>query len=190
MRDGGAAINGVSRAALNKLVGAYFEEGMRKPSRNSTTQAALWAGDSPKLARHFLKARWRSPDDMEDRMVLSSVFNNMCAEEIEQIINILREFQQFTAVPVVWGRGILSHDLVSRPRDLCERMEKMPRTRESGQAIPYDLAQCTASSRSPDPEASAKSGIRRREFEEGRHELDEQGIRREAAALVAAIRAG
>ena len=190
-------MNGVSRAALNKLVGAHFEEGMRKPSRNGTTQAALSAGDPLKLARHFLKARWRSPDDMEDRMVLSSVFNNMCAEEIEKIINILREFQQFTAVPAVKGRG----DRVSRPRDLCERMEKMPRTRDSG-GIPYDLAQCTASSRSPAPEASAKLGIQRREVEEGRHELNEQGISQmrhelneqgisqRAAALVAAIRAG
>ena len=53
MRDGGVAVNGVSRAALNKIVGRHFQEGMRKPSRNGGA-GEVQSADAHKLARPFL----------------------------------------------------------------------------------------------------------------------------------------
>lgn len=50
--------DGVSRAGLNKIVGMHFAEGMRKPSRNGNP-GELSSDAAHRLARHFLKARWR-----------------------------------------------------------------------------------------------------------------------------------
>ena len=58
IRVGGASVDGVSRAGLNKMVGMNFSEGMRKPSRNGNP-GELSSAAAHRLARHFLKARWR-----------------------------------------------------------------------------------------------------------------------------------
>ena len=102
VKDGGTSVHGVSRAGLNKLLGAYFHEGMRKPSRNGNPGDL----DSPcasKLARHFLKVRWRDPDETEDRMVLQQMFAAMQPHEVFNCIAVLREFTKWRPGPA--GRG-------------------------------------------------------------------------------------
>jgi len=97
-RDGGAALHGVSRAALNKMVGVRFFEGMRKPSRNVTSTGGLL---SNKLSRHFLKSRWRTPDDQEDCRVLSVIFSSMLPEQVDHCITLLREFNSSRIGPAL-----------------------------------------------------------------------------------------
>jgi hypothetical protein len=102
VKDGGTSVDGVSRAGLNKLLGAYFQEGMRKPSRNGNPGDL----DSPcasKLARHFLKVRWRDPDEPEDCMVLQQMFSIMQPHEVQSCIAVLREFTKWRPGPA--GRG-------------------------------------------------------------------------------------
>lgn len=102
VRDGGTSVDGVSRAGLNKLVGSSYQEGMRKPARNGNPGDL----DSPgacKLARHFLKARWRDPDDQEDCMVLQQMFSIMQRHEVDHCIAVLRDFSQWRPGPA--GRG-------------------------------------------------------------------------------------
>jgi hypothetical protein len=102
VKDGGTSVDGVSRAGLNKLLGTYFLEGMRKPSRNGNPGDL----DSPcasKLARHFLKVRWRNPDEPEDCMVLQQMFSVMQPNEVQICIAVLREFTKWRPGPA--GRG-------------------------------------------------------------------------------------
>ena len=101
VRDGGTSVDGVSRACLNKLVGLYYQEGMRKPARNGNP-GDLEPG-SCRLARHFLRARWRDPDDQEDLMVLQQIFSVMQRHEVENCIAVLREFSKWRPGPA--GRG-------------------------------------------------------------------------------------
>lgn len=101
VRDGGTSVDGVSRACLNKLVGLYYQEGMRKPARNGNP-GDLDPG-SCRLARHFLKARWRDPDDQEDLMVLQQIFSVMQRHEVDNCIAVLREFSKWRPGPA--GRG-------------------------------------------------------------------------------------
>jgi hypothetical protein len=102
VKDGGTSVDGVSRAGLNKLLGTYFLEGMRKPSRNGNPGDL----DSPcasKLARHFLKVRWRDPDEPKDCMVLQKMFSIMQPNEVQSCIAVLREFTKWRPGPA--GRG-------------------------------------------------------------------------------------
>jgi hypothetical protein len=101
VRDGGTSVDGVSRAALNKMVGLQFSEGMRKPARNGNP-GDLDSG-ALKLSRHFLRARWRDPDDQEDLMVLQQMFTVMSPQEVEQSVRILRDFTKWRPGPA--GRG-------------------------------------------------------------------------------------
>lgn len=102
VRDGGTSVDGVSRAGLNKLVGTFYQEGMRKPARNGNP-GDLESPGASKLARHFLKARWRDPDDPEDCMVLQQMFSTMERREVDHCISVLREFCQWRPGPA--GRG-------------------------------------------------------------------------------------
>eukprot|EP00961_Rhodomonas_salina_P155778 2097518-Rhodomonas_salina.1 len=65
LQDGGTSLDGISRAGVNKVVGRLYQEGMRKPSRNGNPGDLIMA-DAHKLARHFLKLRWRNPDQAAD----------------------------------------------------------------------------------------------------------------------------
>jgi len=102
VRDGGTSVDGVSRAGLNKLVGSQYNEGMRKPARNGNPGDVDSPGAS-KLARHFLKARWRDPDDPEDCMVLQQMFSTMERRDVDHCILVLREFSSWRPGPA--GRG-------------------------------------------------------------------------------------
>ena len=101
VKDGGACVDGVSRAALNKMAGAYFQEAMRKPARNGNP-GELDQG-AAKLSRHFLRARWRDPDDAEDCMVLQQMFAVMGPQEVEHCVEVLRDFSRWRPGPA--GRG-------------------------------------------------------------------------------------
>jgi hypothetical protein len=186
VRDGGAAIHGISRAALNKMVGACFHEGVRRPVRKGWALGA----EKAKAARHFLQARWRSPDDVEDRMVLSSVFNTMSREEVQESIKLLREFQQCSAGPVNSAIGIPSENRAPQPdRPPINKMPaKMPRIQQESVAIQDDLVQ-HASSCPPDLVSSTESSLRNSESEDSPRGDDKDKICQQAAALVAAVRA-
>jgi hypothetical protein len=99
--DGGTSIDGVSRACLNKLVGMHYQEGMRKPARNGNPGEL--EPSCSRLARHFLKARWRDPDDQEDLMVLQQMFAVMHRHEVDNCVAVLREFCKWRPGPA--GRG-------------------------------------------------------------------------------------
>ena len=101
VKDGGACVDGVTRAALNKMAGAYFQEAMRKPARNGNP-GELDQG-AAKLSRHFLRARWRDPDDTEDCMVLQQMFAVMGPQEVEHCVQVLRDFSRWRPGPA--GRG-------------------------------------------------------------------------------------
>eukprot|EP00293_Proteomonas_sulcata_P017458 CAMPEP_0184289686 /NCGR_PEP_ID=MMETSP1049-20130417/2073_1 /TAXON_ID=77928 /ORGANISM="Proteomonas sulcata, Strain CCMP704" /LENGTH=433 /DNA_ID=CAMNT_0026596571 /DNA_START=12 /DNA_END=1313 /DNA_ORIENTATION=- len=102
VRDGGTGVDGVSRAGLNKIVGQSYAEGMRKPSRNGNT-GILHLDSAHKLARHFLKAKWRNPDAPEDMSVLQQVWNTMQPHEVTNCVKVLREFRSWAPGPA--GRG-------------------------------------------------------------------------------------
>ena len=101
VRDGGTSVDGVSRACLNKLVGMHYQEGMRKPARNGNPGEL--EPSSSRLARHFLRARWRDPDDQEDLMVLQQMFVVMHRHEVDNCVAVLREFCKWRPGPA--GRG-------------------------------------------------------------------------------------
>ena len=102
VRDGGSSVDGMSRAGLNKLVGTYYQEGMRKPARNGNPGDLDCPGAS-KLARHFLRARWRDPEDSEDLMVLQQMFSVMQSHEVDLCLAVLRDFSKWRPGPA--GRG-------------------------------------------------------------------------------------
>jgi hypothetical protein len=168
------------------MVGACFHEGVRRPVRKGWALGA----EKAKAARHFLQARWRSPDDVEDRMVLSSVFNTMSREEVQESIKLLREFQQCSAGPVNSAIGIPSENRAPQPdRPPINKMPaKMPRIQQESVAIQDDLVQ-HASSCPPDLVSSTESSLRNSESEDSPRGDDKDKICQQAAALVAAVRA-
>ena len=127
VKDGGTSVDGVTRAALNKMVGLYFHEGMRKPARNGNP-GELDLGQC-KLSRHFLRARWRDPDDPEDCMVLHQMMTTMQQHEVERCIAVLREFTKWRPGPA--GRGgdramratVEAHARDPIPRNVRQRIE-------------------------------------------------------------------
>ena len=108
-------MDGVSRAGLNKIVGTYFAEGMRKPTRNGNP-GELISLSAHRLARHFLRARWRNPDDAGDMRAMAPFFKGMSPQQVEQCISVLREF-------MVWRPGPAGR---CRDRDLPSQDEKTP----------------------------------------------------------------
>eukprot|EP00960_Hanusia_phi_P010960 322119-Hanusia_phi.AAC.2 len=102
VRDGGTGVDGISRAGLNKIVGNTFNEGMRKPSRNGNP-GELGSVAAHKLARHFLRARWRNPDDSQDLVVLQQMFCMMQPHQVANCVLVLREFSKWRPGPA--GRG-------------------------------------------------------------------------------------
>ena len=127
VKDGGTSVDGVTRAALNKMVGLYFREGMRKPARNGNP-GELDLGQC-KLSRHFLRARWRDPDDPEDCMMLHQMMTTMQQHEVERCIAVLREFTKWRPGPA--GRGgdramratMEAHARDPIPRNVRQRIE-------------------------------------------------------------------
>jgi len=101
VRNGGAALQGVTRACFNKMAGLRFSQGLRSPSRNGNP--GHLAQDHLKLALHFLRARWRDPDGMQDKEVLNVVFNKMAPYKVQQCIDLLTEYRHFKVGPA--GRG-------------------------------------------------------------------------------------
>lgn len=98
IRVGGSSVDGVSRAGLNKMVGMHFSQGMRKPSRNGNP-GELESSAAHRLARHFLRARWRNPDDPEDMAVMQPFFQTMNPRQVEVCLSVLREFMQWRPGP-------------------------------------------------------------------------------------------
>jgi hypothetical protein len=184
IRDGGVAINGVSRAALNKIVGRHFQEGMRKPSRNGGA-GEVQSADAHKLARHFLHARWRNPDNMDDRLVLNSILHVLSRAEAENCIAVLREVQQFKAGPAGRGRavGYLEQRLAKIPRrssPLCESDSAAASQAAKQISIVTAWAHAPWHSGHQDVQPQAKL-----------HAEDQnKQIAADAAQLVAAVRAG
>ena len=188
LRDGGAAIHGISRAAFNKIVGVNFHTGMRKLSRNGN-QSKLVREEHTKLARHFLKVRWRDPEDVEDRWILSTVFNTMYSHNVQDCVDLLREFQQYKAGPAGRGKGLGLGACNGRPPQ-CNSRENI------SSLVPFinndDLAENTgpqqcvlghAHSRQVDQIATHHAYSCQPSF----HDTDENKI---ASELVAAVRAG
>ena len=101
VKDGGASVDGVTRCAVNKMVGLYFNEGMREPARNGNPGELN--PEQCRLSRHFLRARWRDPDDPGDCMVLHQMIAVMAPEEAERCLAVLREFTTWRPGPA--GRG-------------------------------------------------------------------------------------
>jgi len=108
IRVGGSSVDGVSRAGLNKIVGTYFAEGMRKPARNGNP-GELVSLSAHRLARHFLRARWRNPDDAEDMKAMAPFFEDMSPHQVEQCISVLREFMEWRPGPAGRVKDALSH---------------------------------------------------------------------------------
>ena len=98
IRVGGSSVDGVSRAGLNKIVGKHFAEGMRKPSRNGNP-GELESVAAHRLSRHFLRARWRNPDDAEDMRVMEPFFRNLTPPQFHLCVSVLREFMQWRPGP-------------------------------------------------------------------------------------------
>jgi len=98
IRVGGSSVDGVSRAGLTKIVGTHFAEGMRKPSRNGNP-GELESVAAHRLARHFLRARWRNPDDAEDMRVMEPFFRNLTPPQFHLCVSVLREFMQWRPGP-------------------------------------------------------------------------------------------
>lgn len=172
------------------MVGAYFHEGVRRPLRTSLALGA----DKAKSARHFLQARWRSPDDVEDRMVLSSVFNTMSSEEVQESIKLLQEFQQSSADPVSQPADPARPSENRAPQPGRPPINKMPAKKKpriplkKAVAIPNDLVR-VASSCPPNLVPSTESSLRNSESEDSPRGDDKDKICQQAAALVAAVRA-
>ena len=93
IRNGGTSVDGISRAALNKIVGLHFSQGMRKTASFcnlvETTPVAR-----RHMARHFLRVRWRNPDDPADMRALEPLFEELSPSQVMLCISVLREFQQ------------------------------------------------------------------------------------------------
>ena len=186
MRDGGVAVNGVSRAALNKIVGRHFQEGMRKPSRNGGA-GEVQSADAHKLARHFLQARWRNPDNWDDRLVLNSILHVLSRAEAENCIAVLREVQQFKAGPAGRGRaaGYLEQRLAKIPRHsspLCEGDSAAAIDCQAANQISFVSAWAHAPWHSGHQDVQPQAKL---------HAEDQnKQIAADAAQLVAALRAG
>jgi len=102
LQDGGTSLDGISRAGVNKVVGRLYQEGMRKPSRNGNPGDLIMA-DAHKLARHFLKLRWRNPDQAADLVVLQQAWNEMQPQQVVESVRVLRLLCQWKPGPA--GRG-------------------------------------------------------------------------------------
>ena len=104
VRAAGAGIHGISRSAFNKLVCFNFHTDMHKLFRN---------GNRWKLVRESLTsffdsdARLSEQEDVEDRKILSTVFNTMLSHNVENCVDLLREFEQYKAGPVGRGKGLV-----------------------------------------------------------------------------------
>jgi len=98
IRVGGSSVDGVSRAGLNKIVGKRFAEGMRKPSRNGNP-GELDSVAAHRLARHFLRARWRDPDSAEDMRFMEPFLQSMSPHQVQLCVSVLREFMQWRPGP-------------------------------------------------------------------------------------------
>ena len=186
MRDGGVAVNGVSRAALNKIVGRHFQEGMRKPSRNGGA-GEVQSADAHKLARHFLQARWRNPDNWDDRLVLNSILHVLSRAEAENCIAVLREVQQFKAGPAGRGRaaGYLEQRLAKIPRHsspLCEGDSAAAIDCQAANQISFVSAWAHAPWHSGRQDVQPQANLHAEE--------QNKQIAADAAQLVAAVRAG
>ncbi|KAJ1490381.1 hypothetical protein T484DRAFT_2018737 [Baffinella frigidus] len=99
VKDGGSGVEGISRGRLNKMAGSIFQEGMRKPSRNGNPGDVQF----DKLARHFLKARWRNPDNEEDMAFVEPFLCNLAPQEAATCLAMLRVCAKWRPGPA--GRG-------------------------------------------------------------------------------------
>ena len=92
-----------SLSVFHKIVGFNFHTGMRKLSHN---------GNQWKLVRESLTSFFdsevclREPEDVEDRWILSTVFNTMYSHNVQDCVDLLREFQQYKAGPAGRGKGL------------------------------------------------------------------------------------
>ena len=100
-KDGGAATDGVSRAAFNKICLEYFEEGMRKPARNGNP-GSLESGLAVQR-RHFLRGRWRDLAIPADVAALKALWVNMTPEQESASRALLDDFSRWKPGPA--GRG-------------------------------------------------------------------------------------
>lgn len=100
-KDGGAATDGVSRAAFNKICLEYFEEGMRKPARNGNP-GSLESGLAQQR-RHFLRGRWRDPAVPHDLTALKGLWETMTPEQVAASQDLLEDFSRWKPGPA--GRG-------------------------------------------------------------------------------------
>ena len=100
-KDGGAATDGVSRAAFNKICLEYFEEGMRKPARNGNP-GALETGLAQQR-RHFLRGRWRDAEVPADLVELKALWDGMTPEQSGASRALLEDFSRWKPGPA--GRG-------------------------------------------------------------------------------------
>ena len=100
-KDGGAATDGVSRAAFNKICLEYFEEGMRKPARNGNP-GSLESGLAQQR-RHFLRGRWRDPAVPHDLVALKNLWASMTPEQVAASQDLLEDFSRWKPGPA--GRG-------------------------------------------------------------------------------------
>ena len=71
---------------------------MRKPSRNGNP-GGLQSRAAHQLARHFLKCRWRNPDDADDFKVIEPFFKGMDTSQVDLCVSVLREFRQWHPGP-------------------------------------------------------------------------------------------